>query len=179
MPYRITIGSAVLVATVMTLVTIGSASGQLDNRPFSFKNSPNGGPGMSQGGRQAIINEKLFDSTPDNLQRGADGQLVDVTEGPGKSVIVFEHGTNSSIPGFHGTSFRGDNELMQVGVFNTYFGPFHDSSDFAGYSYAQFHTAALINSWTMNMVAGNVSPPYYGSNTVDSWTSFVNSLHKF
>lgn len=163
----------------ITVGTMGTAVAQMDNKPFSFKNSPSGGPGMSKAGKQAIIEEQLFDSTPDNLQRGSNGQLVDVTKGPGHSAIVFEHGTTSSIPEFDGTGFRGKNELMQVGVFNPYFGLMHDSSDYAGYTLAQFHTAGLINSWTMSMVAGNIAAPYYGNNTVDAWTSFVNSLERF
>lgn len=179
MPLRITIGTAMLIAAVTVLVTIGSAGAQLDNKPFSFKNSPTGGPGISQAGKQAIINEKLFNSTPENLQIGPDGRLVDVIEGPGKSAIVFEHGTNSSIPGFKGTDFRGDNPLMSVGVFNAYFGPVHNSTSLSGHSYAQFHTAALISSWTTNVVSGAGLPPYYGNNPVDSWTVFTNSLNKF
>lgn len=168
-----------LAVIAVIFATIGTAWAQLDNKPFSFRNSPTGGLGMSQGGKQAIINEKIFDSTPDNLQRGPNGELVDVIEGPGKSAIVFWHGTNSSIPGFHGTDFRGENQLMQAGVFNAYFGTNNGSAGFDGYNYAQFVTAAMINSWTMTMIPGNVSAPYYGTNSVDSWTSFVNSMNRF
>lgn len=170
----IAIGSVVAI----TLTVMGTAGAQMNNKPFSFRNSPTGGPGMSQGGKQAIIDEKLFDITPENLQRGSDGTLVDVTEGPGKSVIVFQHGTSSSIPGFHGTSFRGDNDLMQVGVFNAYFGP-AGIERFAGYSYDELMTASMINSWTMNITSGNGLAPYYGNGgSVDSWTRFVNTLNR-
>lgn len=179
MPHKFSITPAIVAVGIAMLVAMGTAGAQMDNKPFSFRNSPQGGPGMSQGGKQAIIEEKLFDSTPDNLQRGPDGRLIDVIEGPGHSAIALEHGTNNTVPGFHGTDFRGNNELMQVGVFNPYFGAMQDSSSYAGYSYAQFHTAALINSWTMNMVAGGISAPYYGDNAVDSWTAFVNSLNRF
>lgn len=161
-----------------TVAVIGQAGAQMNNKPFTFNNSPSGGVGMSQGGRQAIINEELFDSTPENLQRGRDGRLVDVVEGPGNSAITFQHGTAASIPGFKGTGFRGDNELMNAGVFNAYFGPRHSATRFGGSSYAQFHSGAMVSSWTTNVVSGVGLPPYYGNNPVDSWTVFINSLNK-
>jgi len=178
MAHRIKTISIVSAATLMILAMIGTAGAQLDNRPFSFKNSPTGSPGMSTGGKQAIINEKLFDSTPENLQRGSNGVLVDVVEGPGHTAIVFKHGTNSSLPGFRGSSFRGDNTLMQVGIFNPYFGQLHDNSSYGTYSYSQFQTSALINSWTASVMSGNTAPPYYGNNPVDSWTGYVQNLNK-
>lgn len=171
--------SVMALAAIFVLFVVGTASAQMDNRPFSFRNSPQGGPGMSGGGKQAIIQEKLFGETPDNMLRGPDGRLLDVIEGPGDSAIVLEHGTARTYPGYHGTSFRGDSDLMQVGVFNAYFGPLHDSTGFAGYSYAQLHTANMINSWTMGMIANGAAPVYFGSNPVDSWTVFVSSLNRF
>lgn len=137
----------VMAVALFSAVTIGTAHAQLDNRPFSFKNAPSG-VGMSTGGRQAIINEKLFDATPDNLQRAPDGSLVDVTEGPGNSAITFRHGTTSVIPGFKGSSFRGDNDLMQVGVFNPYFAPDFNSTTLPGIAYSHLYTNSTINSWT-------------------------------
>lgn len=166
-------------AAFISAVTIGTAYAQLDNKPFSFKNAPGGGVGMSIGGRQAIINEKLFDATPDNLQRAPDGSLVDVTEGPGNSAITFRHGTDSTIPGFKGSSFRGDNDLMQVGVFNPYFAPNFNSTTLPGIAYSHLYTTSTINSWT-----GGVSPESHafmsrGGNTVDRWTMFVSSMNRF
>lgn len=167
---------AALVAAFAAIATVGSAEAQMSNRPYAFKNSPGGGVGMSTGGKQAIINEKLFNQTPDNLQRATGGVLVDVTEGPGHSAIVFQHGTTSSLPGFHGTSFRGGSDMMQVGAFNPYFISGYSNSDVASYNYAQYQTAAMINGWTMNVFPG--SGAYLGNNPVDSWTLFVTFLNK-
>lgn len=176
MSYKNKILHTVFAAALITAVTAGTAAAQMNNRPYAFKNSPGGGVGMSIGGRQAIINEKLFRETPDNLQRGSGGFLVDVIEGPGHSAIVFQHGTTSALPGFHGSDFRGDNELMQAGAFNPYFIHGYNGSDLADYSYAQYQTAAMINSWTMSVVPG--AGAYMGNNPVDSWTLFVTFLNK-
>lgn len=170
---------ALMAAAVFSAVTIGTAHAQLDNKPFSFKNAPGGGVGMSIGGRQAIINEKLFDATPDNLQRAPDGSLLDVTEGPGKSAIIFRHGTDSVIPGYKGTSFRGNNDLMQVGIFNPYFAPDYNSTTLPGIAYSHLYTTSTISSWT-----GSVSPESHafmsrGGSPVDRWTMFVNSMNRF
>lgn len=170
---------AIIAAAMISAVTAGTAYAQLDNKPYSFKNSPGGGVGMSVGGRQAIINEKLFDSTPHNLQRGPDGSLVDVTEGPGKSAIIFRNGTTSVIPGFSGTSFRGQNALMQVGVFNPYFASDFNSTSLPGIAYSQFYTTSAINSWTGSVSSQALLFSPNGGSPVDKWTIFVHSMDRF
>lgn len=170
---------AVIAAAMVSAAMAGTAYAQLDNKPFSFKNSPGGGVGMSVGGRQAIINEKLFDSTPHNLQRGPDGSLVTVTEGPGKSAIIFRDGTTSVIPGFRGTSFRGQNALMQVGVFNPYFASDFNSTTLPGVAYSHFYTTSTINSWTSGVSPQALAFSPYNGNPVDRWTIFVHSMDRF
>ncbi len=165
----------VFTALIIVLAMIGSARAQMDNKPFSFRNSPGGGPGMSTGGRQAILNEKIFGSSPRNLQRGPDGRLLDVTRGPRRSAIVSFEGDGGFIPRFRGTSFRGDNPFMQVGIFNGFFGPSHDRGSF---SYNDFQTTSIINSWVMSVAQGDAPAHYYGGgSTIDSWTLFVHSLN--
>lgn len=161
--YKRNITKAIMAAALPLMLTFGAASpadAQLNNRPYSFKNSPDGSIGMSRGGRQAIINEKLFGVTPDNLHRDASGSLVDIVRGPGRSAIAFRHGTAESLPFYKGSSFRGEYDLMQAGIFNSYFGPSYNSPDYYG---------------------GRSGFGYSGSsssNTIDSWTSFVADLDR-
>jgi hypothetical protein len=144
---------------MLSMTVAAPAEAQLNNRPYSFKNSPDGGIGMSNGGRQAIINQKLFDLTPDNLHRDASGNLVDIVRGPGRSAIAFRHGTSESLPHYRGTSFRGEYDLMEAGIFNSFFGPHYDVPYYGGGSGIGY--------------GGNSS-----SNTIDSWTSFVAQLDR-
>lgn len=158
--------SAILIA-----VSAGLAFAQLDNRPFSFKNSP-GGMGMSQGGRQAIINDKIFDSRPDNMLRGPDGLLLDVIKGPGNVVIVQREGNGGVLPGYRGTDFRGHHDDMQAGVYNLFFA--NDTSNYNNYRmYNNYQTAAIIGAWIASVAPG---ASYDATNPVTSWTVFVYNI---
>ena len=55
-----------MVVGAMAMLHVASAEAQLNNQPFSF-GSGGGGIGMSTAGRQAILNQQLFGSTPDNI----------------------------------------------------------------------------------------------------------------
>ncbi len=160
-----------LFAVVMIPVLMAPqvAEAQMNNRPYSFKGSSGGGVGMSLGGRQAILNEEVFDATPDNLLRGPNGQLLDVIEGPGHSALPAFEGGGGFLPGYRGTSFRGGNSSMQAGVFNSFFA----STNSDDYSYTDYQTSAVMDSWISGISHGG----YYGSgDSVSSWTSMVYTL---
>lgn len=166
---KIFIVAAVLMTGALSLASVSYA--QMDNRPYSFKNSP-GGLGMSDGGRQAIINQKILDKTPDNLLRGPDGLLLDVIKGPGNVVIVRREDNGGFVPGYRGTDFRGGNLQMQTGAFNPFFSPSNESRSYSAYQ--DYQTAAIIGAWI-----SSVTPvlSYDPANTVTSWTVFVYNMN--
>lgn len=146
----------------------GVTLAQLNNKPFSF-GTPNGGAGMSPGGKQAILNREIMGVSPDNMVRSPDGVLLSVTKEKGGSAIVsFESG--SFIPSFRGSSFRGDNEMWSAGVFNTFFEP--KNSDSVVSSYAWLQTGATINTWTGRVISDQ-PVSYAPANSVDIWTGMV------
>lgn len=160
----------VAVAMVTTILLTGVVRAQMDNRPYSFPNSP-GGLGMSDGGRQAIINQKILDGTPDNLLRGPDGLLLDVIKGPGNVVILRREDNGGFVPRYRGNDFRGGNADMQAGVFNLFFSPSYSGR--SPYTYADYQTAAVIGAWIASVTPGL---PYDPANTVTSWTVFVYNM---
>jgi hypothetical protein len=147
---------------------------QLNNKPFSFKGSPDGGVGMSLGGRQAILNKEIFGVTPKNLVRGFDGQLLDVTRGPGHSAIVSHEG-GGFIPSYRGSSSFRANEDVSVGVFNSYFSPSQGSS--ATPVLARLTSSAVISTWTARVATGGTPVSYSPDSSVDAWTGMVHILH--
>lgn len=164
--------SVVLIMNLLLiLVTAGLAYAQLDNKPYNFRHSP-GGLGMSNGGRQAILNQKLLDKTPDNMLRGPDGFLLDVIKGPGSVVIVQRENNGSFIPGYRGTDFRGGHTDMQAGMYNLYFNS--DDSDRGYFMYDNYQTAAIIGAWIATVAPGAAYDP---ANPVTSWTVFVYNMH--
>jgi len=158
-------------AVVMAAVVVVAqpAAAQLQNNPYSFKYSP-GGVGMSVGGRQAILNDKLFDARPNVMLRDDAGGLLTLQRGPGDTAIVSVPGGNT-IPGYHGRDFRGDNgDSVGVGIFNAYFTPRRDR---VGGAYAvQADSADLVNSWTLRVISGG-SAGYRADSPVDTWTAMV------
>ncbi len=148
----------------------GEAHAQLNNKPFSFSNSSRG-IGMSVGAQQAIINSKINNIQPKNLVRGSSGELLDVQQGPGRTAIVTRQGTNEFIPQFRGSSFRGDNLNMSVGVFNAYFSP---SSARTGMPImAMVRSGATVSTWTGRVVSGGVPVSYTANNSIEDWTGQV------
>jgi hypothetical protein len=95
---NIHIVSIVLIAAFSLSIAL-PASSQINNKPYAFPNSSNGGVGMSQAGRQAILNQQIRNLTPGNLARGPSGELLDVIEGPHRSAFVTQTGTNAFIAG--------------------------------------------------------------------------------
>lgn len=168
-----------LLVTTMTLFS-GQAMAQLNNKPFQFKNAPTG-MGMSDAGKQAIINERLYDLTPRNIIRGLDGQLLSVEEGRGKSAFVRYDGTNTIIPSYKGSDFRNENDAMRVGVFNGFFT--QDSGRSSSYSSAAYPSYNSINTWTGRVAAaGTMMENMYPGpvlDVVDAWTGQVMVLSAY
>lgn len=152
-------GGLVFVALVALFAT--DAAAQMNNRPYSF----GGGSslGISNAGKQAILQEKLTGSTPDNIRRGTSG-LITITRGPGNNAIA-RGPDGATIPGFRGTSRAVSGG---VGIFNQFF--LGRTSRSGTISFASRHTSNAISGWT-SMVSGN--PRYRGGNSVDAWTSQI------
>lgn len=164
---------SVMLCAAAFLIISSTAFTQMNNEPYSFNNAP--GAGMSVGGKQAILNEKIFGQTPDNLVRGPSGQLLDVTEGPGHSAIVSYPGNGRFIPGFKGADFRGGNTGMAAGAFNSFFTPSYSRTSYAAYSaQAYSQTGHVVSSWTSRAVNGPAA--FTGTNSIESWTGMVHSL---
>lgn len=159
--------------SVMPLLLFNNvAIAQMSNAPFSFRNSPGGEAGMSVGGRQAIINEKIMDLRPDNLLRAPGGELLDVQKGPGGSAITSYFGTGQIIPQYRGTGFQGNHPEMAVGVFNGYFLPLTFTSSYDPSSGLLF-SGATVSTWTSRVISGGLPLSYLDGNVVDSWTGQV------
>ena len=166
--------SAMNYTTCLYLVafsTFGNmALAQMNNKPFSF-NTSGGNPGMSSGGKQAILNNEILGITPNNLLRAKDGSLLSVVKGKSGVTIVSIKG-GDVIPSFRGSSFRGDNASWSIDVLNSFFMP--RDSDGNSFIYSQIHTGAVISTWT-GRIASNLPVSYTPSSSVDSWTGMVMS----
>ncbi len=157
------------VALLLLALQPDMASSQLIGEPFSFPTS-SGGPGMSIGGRQAILNEKLFGQRPDNLLRSpSTGELLTVEKGPGGSAFARYSGSDVFLPQFR-TSFRQNDPSMAAGIFNGFF----LSSIGMPVFFPNPYSGASVSTWTARVSSG--MPVSYGDqNVVDEWTSQVIS----
>tara|TARA_R110002124_G_scaffold233406_1_gene398670 strand:+ start:25302 stop:25823 length:522 start_codon:yes stop_codon:yes gene_type:complete len=162
-----------LLVGALCLGTSLPAFAQINNKPYAFPNSSNGSVGMSQAGRQAILNQQIRNLTPENMARGPSGQLLDVIEGPHRSAFVSQTGTNAFIAGYKGTSYKGLNNDIGVGVFNSFFSPIASKS--SGVNFVQYHSGSLVNTWTARVVSGDAPISYRPDNSVDNWTGGVYS----
>jgi hypothetical protein len=169
---NIHIVSIVLIAAFSLSIAL-PASSQINNKPYAFPNSSNGGVGMSQAGRQAILNQQIRNLTPGNLARGPSGELLDVIEGPHRSAFVSQTGTSAFIAGYKGTSYKGQNSDLGAGVFNSFFSPRSYKS--SGINFVQYHSGSLVNTWTARVVSGGAPISYRPENSVDNWTGAVYS----
>jgi hypothetical protein len=165
------IGMAAVVCAGFLSILPHMASAQLNNRPFSF-NTPTGGVGMSVGGMQAILNDKILGERPDNLVRGVNGQLLSVTKGPGNAAIVSEE-NGSFIPRFRGTSYKDGNTAFSAGAFNAYFVP---QSHDMGPSPGAVTSSASISTWTSRIMTG-APVSYSPESSVDNWTGMVHTYY--
>jgi hypothetical protein len=148
----------------ITLILPSSAYAQLSNKPFSF-GSVTKGVGMSTAGKQAIINRKLFGSTPNVLLKSPDGRLLGVSKGPGPNAIVTSP-SGEIIPGYRG---RRSFVSWGAGIHNPYFAGIGSGDTLTGLAGS---SGSTIDSWTGQVISG-VSANYGSGNSVDQWTDMV------
>ncbi|MFZ4761770.1 MAG: hypothetical protein ACOYK8_03020 [Alphaproteobacteria bacterium] len=153
------------------MIAQASSVAQMDNRPYSFNNN---GSGMSIGGREAIIYEKILGIHPDNLLRGTNGELLDVQKGPGGIAFATEKGTGVYLPQYRGTSWQGNIEGQGAGIFNGFFLPtILTISEDNSYGAGNFQASATVSTWTSRVISGGMAPAFMNNNVVDSWTGQV------
>lgn len=90
-PMRI-LGSVILGAG-LALAAVPAAQAQAGNLPYQ-----SGGAGLSYGARQAILNARLLGSRPQNLVRGADGSLLELSR-RGSQASLRSPETGTILPG--------------------------------------------------------------------------------
>jgi hypothetical protein len=148
---------------------VGAAQAQLFTEPYQFHRSGgfDGGPGMSLGYRQAIIDEELTGSQPEFFVRDGFGNLLDVQEGPNGLAVVRER--NSIFPG--ATAGGGGISLglaIRIG------------SSSGGYGFIP-DPAHSIDSWTA-MASGLPIPPQrwilrgHQPAPIDAWVAQAAAL---
>jgi len=164
-----------LLASFFTLVFFAAlpltSYAQLNNKPFAFKGTPDGGIGMSNAGRQLIMNQKITGATPGTVLKTGNGELITITKGTGGTAIS----TTASgvvLPTFKGTSYKGSNSALSVGTFNAYFVPGSGASG-GGYGLVQLTSSAVVSTWTGRVVTGGQPVSYSPGSTVDAWTGMV------
>lgn len=157
-----TFKACLLLSAVFLLPT--AASAQMSNKPYSF-GTPGQGAGMSVAGKQAIMNQKLYGSTPDVLLKSPDGRLLGVSKAPGELAIVTTPG-GEIVPSYRGRSITADTG-WQAGAFNPYFFGSRDNGVSFDVSVSSTDT---VSAWT-NQVFGGSSASSRSS--VDVWTDMV------
>lgn len=175
---RFRLALAVMIGAV-ALLHMAPASAQLNNKPFSF-NTGDGGIGMSTAARQALINQQLFNATPDNIMRAADGSLLTITRNSsGGRVPIVTSASGEIIPQFRGRS-------LDIG--GLYFENVGTGSGDGGQLLLGFGSSSgiTVNSWTFRLVAATTGGGYpslgggYGfggsGNAINAWTSQVYGL---
>jgi hypothetical protein len=152
------------------------AQAQLSSEPFSFDNDGTSGLGMSNAGRQAILNKELFGVTPDHMAIGPGDVLIEITQGPGRAALAnLPDGT--FLPGYKGAGL----ELGGLSVF------YDAPTRIGGYAGFVIHgnSQAVINAWTFGVLIGAYEdtalanhPAYtsYNTSSVDSWVAQVPGL---
>jgi len=157
-------GVPVLAGVVCAVSFSSPGQAQFNNKPYSFS-TPTGAPGMSQAARQAIINDQLYNSRPENMLRDSSGALLSIEKSKGGTAIV-RTADGEILPGFRGTSIS--TAGISVGVFNTYFMAADNDRRYAPLqSMAATYT---INGW-INMLSRDgrtVIPPVTAS-PIDGW----------
>ncbi len=157
---RILLSTAVLLAAV---TFSGTAGAQMNNKPYSFGSGP---IGISKAGRQAIIDQKLNGSTPDNLFRDGFGNLQSATRGPEGVPILTDRAGIQDV----GRAGRHSPLGQDPGRFNSFFVKLHGSSN--GLPPESSSSGQMIDGWTGN-VQGIAT---IGGNSVDVWTGMVYFL---
>ncbi|MFC4235842.1 hypothetical protein ACFOY8_11415 [Thalassospira xianhensis] len=159
---------AVIPAMTFVFVLMWAQQGhaQFNNKPYSF-NTPTGSPGMSTAGRQAMLNDQLFDIRPRNMLRAENGDLLSIEKSKGGSAIVTDSSGNI-LPGYRGIRVFDVN--VYAGAFNSYFTL--NGAD-GRVSYGGYNNDT-ITGW-INLVDQQNGPmiPYYTSSPIDAWTMMV------
>jgi len=154
----------VFAVVAFAMLSHAQASAQMSTRPFTFGS---GGPGMSEAGRAAIMNQQINGVTPEVLLKDELGRPLGVTQGPG-GIAVVTGPSGESLPSYRGRSWKGSDASLAAGVFNEFFVPGRkDEPPFAAAT-----SAETVNAWT-DAVHG--SPTGYG-NSVDQWTAMTYYL---
>lgn len=157
-----------LAAFAFAATLADGAFAQMSNRPYAFPNTATGGVGMSEAGRQAVLNDRFFGETPNVLIRDAGGSLVDVRKGPNSTAIVSTP-DGQFVPGFRGRSFRDGSAGMTVGVFNAFFTPNRRGA--SRYLPTRVSSDESVTVWTARVVSDSAFVGGRGS--VDVWTGLV------
>jgi hypothetical protein len=158
-------GVPVLAGLIFAAGFSSTGQAQFNNKPYSF-NTPTGAPGMSRAARQAIINDELYNSRPENMLRDATGGLLSVEKSKGGTAIV-RTADGEILPGYQGTSISVGG--ISVGVFNAYFMAADSDRRFSPLqSMAATYT---INGW-INLLSrdGRALIPPVTASPVDGWT---------
>jgi hypothetical protein len=157
-----------LVAMALVALAPAPSHAQISNKPFSFSNS--GGIGMSNAGRQAIINQKINGTTPEVLLRDPAGNLLGLDKGPnGLAIVIGPDG--QALTGYRGRGWKGGNPALDSGVFNAFFVPrLRDNGPPIPNAAS---SGEAVNAWT-DAVLYN-APSGYGS-SLDQWVAMANYL---
>ena len=159
MSFKTLLSAALFIGAITAVPSVASA--QMSNKPFSFKSGPS--LGMSVAGRQAIFNQKFFQSTPDVLLKGPGGHLLGLEKGPNGLAIVSAP-SGEVIPGYRGRVPLWSNGA-HAGSFNSYFSRIGKSS-----TTIYTPTDDSVSSWTSQVFLGTSGS---SASTVDQWTDMV------
>ena len=164
---------AIMAITVLVFILPKKNFAQLDNRPFSFSYSPQGGVGMSNAGREAILNQQLFGLTPKNLYRDQNGALLDIMKAPGDLATVRSPVTGDIISGYHGPTLADQNPMMTAGAFNNFFVPGAETNACCAF---QDTPNSTVSTWTSRVISNDPSMLYNNAGLVDTWTAQASLL---
>ncbi len=146
---------------------VAPAQAQLFNEPYQFNRGGSGGPGMSFGYREAIIDEHLTGSRPEFFVRGPAGNLLDVEDAGNGLAIVRTRGS-TVLPG---ATVRGGRSLgLSV----------HLGTSAGGTGFIP-DPAASITTWTA-MASGLPAPPQrwilrgHQPAPIDAWVMQAEAL---
>ncbi len=167
-----------MAVAAMALFHVAAAEAQLNNRPFSFGGGGGGGIGISTAGRQALLNQQLFGSTPDNIFRSRFGTLLNVTRGDNGLAVVTTQG-GAIIPQFRGRNQRRGGLFFE----STSIGSGNGGAILLGRGGS---SGITISAWTFSLVvaSGGGGYPTFGGGygfggsggSINSWTNQVAAL---
>ncbi len=169
--------AAVLAATA--LLHFAPAEAQMNNQPFSF-NTSDGGVGMSTAARQALINQQLFNATPDNIMKGPDGSLITLTQSDRSDrIAIATTQSGEIIPQFRGRGLDLGGLLLESSG---------TGSGDGGQLLLGFGSSSgiTVTNWTFRLVAAATGGGYpsfgggYGfggsGQAINTWTAQVGGL---